>query len=238
MGMPARVELLGAHDQKPIDAIFNLWSAIDDRFSTYKGSSEISRINRKEVGKTQYSDEMREILSLADKTSAETQGYFNIERPDGLIDPSGLVKGWAIQKGAELAEKLGFNSYYLEIGGDIQTSGHDKNGQEWTIGIRNPFNHGEVIKVLYPHGAGVATSGTAARGRHIYNPHDPKSPLTDIASITVIGPNIYEADRFATAAFAMGKGGVLFINSLAGFEAYAVDRDGIATMTAGIDAYL
>lgn len=238
MGMPARVELVGSNDQKSVEEIFNLWNRIDARFSTYENSSEISRINRKEIGENEYSPEMREIFSLAKETNKNTGGYFNIKRPDGLIDPSGIVKGWAIQKGAELAQKQGFNSYYLEIAGDIQTRGHDERNQKWTIGIRNPFDRTQVIKILYPRGAGIATSGSAERGQHIYNPHDPMILVSSIVSITVIGPNIYEADRFATAVFAMGDSGIHFINSLKGFEAYAVDRNGIATMTDGIDKYL
>lgn len=238
MGMPARVELIGANDQKPLDKIFDFWASIDDRFSTYKDSSEITRINRGEVDETKYSPEMQEVFSLADKTSIETEGYFNVKRPDGLFDPSGLVKGWAIQKGAELAQELGFDSYYLEIAGDIQTRGHDEHGLPWSVGIRNPFDRSQIVKILYPQGAGVATSGSAVRGQHIYNPHDPASSLSDIVSITVIGPNIYEADRFATAAYAMGERGIHFINSLKGFEVYAIDRNGIATMTDDVDKYL
>lgn len=238
MGMPARVELIGATDQKSLDKIFELWSSIDMRFSAYKDSSEIARINRKEIDTAQYSPEMQEVFDLADKTKTETDGYFDITRPDGHIDPSGLVKGWALQKGADLAQELGFDSYYLEIAGDIQTKGHDKDNLPWSIGIRNPFERAQVVKVLYPKGTGVATSGSAEQGHHIYNPHDFRSAITDIASITVIGPNVYEADRFATAAFAMGAQGIHFINSLEGFEAYAIDANGIATMTDGIDTYL
>jgi len=238
MGMPARVELIGTNDEKPLERIFDLWAAIDERFSTYKYTSEIMRINRGEINKDNYSPEMQEVFALADKTSMETDGYFDIKQPNGEIDPSGLVKGWAIQKGAELAQKLGFDFYYLEIGGDIQTRGRDEQGKEWTVGIRNPFDRTQIVKVLYPKGAGVATSGIAEQGQHIYNPHDPASELTDIVSITVIGPNIYEADRFATAAFAMGNKGIHFINSLKGFEAYAIDLNGVATMTNGIDFYL
>jgi len=238
MGMLARVELIGAGDQKPLDKIFDLWASIDDRFSTYKDSSEITRINRGEIDKTKYSLEMQEVFSLADKTNAETSGYFDIKRPNGFFDPSGLVKGWAIQKGARLAQELGFDSYYLEIAGDIQTRGHDNYGHPWSVGIRNPFDRTQVVKVLYPRGAGVATSGSAEQGQHIYNPHDSESSLSDIVSITVIGPNIYESDRFATAAYAMGEHGIHFINSLEGFEAYAINSNGIATMTDGIDKYL
>ena len=67
------------------------------------------------------------------------------------------------------------------------------------------------MKVLYPKGAGVATSGTYFQGQHIYNPHSPAQKLHEIVSLTVIGPDILEADRYATAAFAMGRKGIIFI---------------------------
>ncbi len=70
---------------------------------------------------------------------------------------------------------------------------------------------------------GVATSGTSIRGQHIYNPQDDAAPIDEIVSLTVIGPNIYEADRFATAAFAMGSDGIVFIEQLDGFEGYMID---------------
>src|SRR5581483_4083345 len=126
MGMPARVELVGECEQKHLDVIFALWEAIDERFSTYKDTSEIMRINRGEISPAQFSKEVQEVFSLAESTAAQTNGYFNIKRPDGFIDPSGLVKGWAIQQAAQLAQERGFNSYYLEIGGDIQTSGKNE----------------------------------------------------------------------------------------------------------------
>ena len=72
---------------------------------------------------------------------------------------------------------------------------------------------------------GVATSGTYIRGLHIYNPRGGNEPVSDIVSLTVIGPNIHDADRFATAAFAMGAAGINFIEQLPGYEGYIIDKD-------------
>jgi FAD:protein FMN transferase len=85
---------------------------------------------------------------------------------------------------------------------------------------------------------GVATSGTYIRGLHIYDPKKDNQPVNEIVSLTVIGPNIYEADRFATAAFAMGKNGINFIENLPGFEGYMVDNDKKATLTTGFEKYI
>ena len=96
----------------------------------------------------------------------------------------------------------------------------------------------EIVKVLAVTDKGIATSGTAIRGQHIYNPHNPVTPLQDIVSLTVVGPNVYEADRFATAAFAMGKRGIYFIEQLPGFEGYMIDASARATFTSGFERYV
>jgi thiamine biosynthesis lipoprotein len=84
----------------------------------------------------------------------------------------------------------------------------------------------------------VATSGTYVRGNHIYNAKAYDQRMDEIVSLTVIGPNIYEADRFATAAFAMGKSGISFIEKLPRFESYQIDNKGIATFTSGFEKFV
>lgn len=233
--MPVTVELSGRGGPEDIDAVFSYFDSVDRRFSTYKDDSEISRLNRGSAAAP--SLEMREVFALAEKTKRETGGFFDIMRPDGTLDPSGIVKGWAILNAARLLSSRGFEDFYVDAGGDIQSSGKNAAGEGWTVGIRNPFKGDEIIKVIRPDGTGVATSGSYERGRHIYNPRAPEMKLNDILSITVIGPDILEADRFATAAFAMGRHGIGFIESIPGFEGYAVDKDGIATMTSGFESY-
>ena len=126
----------------------------------------------------------------------------------------------------------GFKKFYVDAGGDIEA-----HGKYWKIGIRDPFNINQIIKVVYINNCGLATSGTYIRGNHIYNPLDNNMPADEVISFSVIGPNIYEADRFATAAFAMGKKGILFIENLKGFEGYMIDKEGLATMTSGFEKY-
>jgi thiamine biosynthesis lipoprotein len=106
------------------------------------------------------------------------------------------------------------------------------------VGIRSPFQPDEIVKVLSISDAAVASSGTYVRGQHIYNPLGDGAPLTETVSLTVIGPNICDADRFATAAFAMGRAGISFIENLDGFEAYQIDPDGLAVFTSGFGQYV
>ena len=229
--MPITVEILDVKASTDhFDKVYNYFKQVDDRFSTYKEASEISRINRGEIKPADFSNEMKEVLSLCNQTKKETNGYFDIKNPQGILDPSGLVKGWAIFNAAKIIKQAGLKNFYIDAGGDIQTSGQNSAGKPWRVGIKNPFHEDEIIKVVYVSDLGVATSGTYIRGTHIYNPYLKKAP-EGLVSLTVIGPNVYDADRFATAAFAMGKRGIEFIEELKGFEGYAVDVHGVAVMT-------
>jgi FAD:protein FMN transferase len=238
MGMPITVEVADKKaSDNDINKIFNYFISVDKKFSTYKPDSEISLINRGKITSADYSSDMKTVLALCEETKKQTNGYFDISR-DGKLDPSGLVKGWAIFNAAEMLKNSGFKNYYVEAGGDVQVSGKNQNGEAWQVGIKNPFNQKEIVKVVNLNkGEGIATSGNYIRGQHIYNPKNPADKLTDVVSLTVIGPNIYEADRFATPAFAMGKEGIYFLEQLTGLEAYAIDKNGMATMTSGWEKY-
>ncbi len=237
MGMPIIVEIVGYQSESDLEAVFSYFESVDRKFSTYKNDSEITKLNKKIISNSELSEEMKEIFRLSELTTKETFGYFNIKKPDGSLDPSGIVKGWAIHKAAKILEKRGIKNFYIEAGGDIEVRGLNENNDLWKIGIRNPLKTEEVIKVLCLSNAGIATSGNYVRGSHIYNPIKPLSAPEEIISISVVGPNIYEADRFATAAFAMGKQGIYFIESLDGFEGYAIDKEGKATYTTKFNKY-
>jgi thiamine biosynthesis lipoprotein len=239
MGMPICVAVTdpGVRAQD-LDAVFAEFSAIDAQFSPFKDDSEVSRFNRGEIGEDAFTPRMREIVALSEKTRQETGGYFDITRPDGAIDSCGMVKGWAIRNAARQLAAMGFSNFCVEAGGDIQCRGVNHEGAEWTVGIRNPFQQSEIVKVLQPRGRGVATSGNYLRGDHIYNPHTGRYGSDDIVSLTVIGADVLEADRYATAAFAMGRVGIHFIERMPGLEGYEIDKAGTARMTTGLKTYL
>jgi thiamine biosynthesis lipoprotein len=235
MGMPISLDVPGERvRQDDIDAVFAEFSAVDAQFSPFKNDSEVSRLNRGEITQDALTPRMREVFTLCEKTRRDTAGYFNIVRPDGSIDPCGMVKGWAIRNAACQLADMDFPDFCVAAGGDIQCRGVNDEGGEWRVGIRNPFTPDEIVKVLIPKGRGVATSGNYTRGDHIYNPHTGRYGSDDIVSLTVIGPDVLEADRYATAAFAMGREGIHFIERVPGLEAYEINVHGMARMTNGL----
>ena len=237
MGMPVILEVAEeVVSSKDAENVFKFLTYVDEKFSTYKQTSEITKINDGHLKTEDYSPDMQLIFQLARETNQETKGYFDI-REIGFCDPSGIVKGWAISEAAKILTKKGYKNFYLEIAGDIQVKGKNFNGEKWRIGVKNPFNTSEIIKILALTDSGIATSGSYERGSHIYNPIDNNRSTAEIASFTVVAPDIYDADRFATAAFAMGEKGISFIEKSVDLEGYMVNNKGIATMTSGLEKY-
>jgi len=233
MGMPIAVEISKSTNDKSanadIEKVFDYFRYVDEKYSPFKETSEVAKFNRGE----KVSHEMTKILELAQDLKNQTNGYFDIVRPDGKIDPSGIVKGWAIKNAANILKDLGYKKFYVDAGGDAEIV-----GKNWKWGIRNPFNKSEIVKVLKLSNCGIATSGTYERGQHIYNPVGKKSEITDVVSLTVIGPDVYEVDKFSTPAFAMGRAGIEFIERQKDLEGYMIDKRAIATMTSGFDKYV
>ncbi len=236
MGLPITVEIVDDTSKATINSLFEYFKRIDDRFSTYKKTSEITKINQG-LPKNKWSHEMKLVMKLCQQTKRLTNGYFDISH-NGNLDPSGLVKGWAVYEASQKLLNQGIKNFSIEAGGDIQVSGHNAENTDWRIGIRNPFEINEIIKIVDLSHQGMATSGTYIRGQHVYNPFLKDHEITDILSLTVIGPNVYEADRFATAAFAMGRNGIGFIEQTAGLEGYMIDNNKIATYTSGFGRYV
>ncbi len=241
MGMPIAIEVVDQHITiADLERVFSYFRDVEEQFSTFKPTSEISRINRGEIAIQDASVEVKEVFAIAEKTTLESDGYFNMRKPDGRIDPAGIVKGWAIRNAANLLLKMGFSHFFVDAGGDIQVHGHNADNEPWSIGIREPVNGSpRIVKTVYlGKNEGIATSGTYIRGQHIFNPKDPtQKAISDIVSLTVIGPDVLEADRFATAAFAMGERGVYLIQQRRGLEGYVINAHNIATQTTGFEIY-
>jgi FAD:protein FMN transferase len=238
MGMPITVEIVDASaSAEAFDEVYSYFNYIDQTFSPFKETSEVSRVNRGELALADACEDMVYILDLAALTKEETNGYFDVWH-NGTFNPSGIVKGWAIDEAASLLYDKGFRNFYVDAGGDVQVYGKNAQGQPWKVGICNPFNLNQIVKTVILDDCGIATSGSYMRGAHIYNPRDDGDTLEEIVSISVIGPDVLEADRFATAAFAMGRKGIFFIESMPGFEGYMIDRSGQATMTTDFPLYV
>jgi FAD:protein FMN transferase len=250
MGLPVSVHLRGNGSAEPrevaVARVFAELRTIDEIFSPYRPDSDISALRRGEVSVEDCDPLVARVLDLGAEAFRRTDGYFALWRPgpdgDEELDPSGLVKGWAIQRAARHLAALGDDDYYLNAGGDIVlglavSDDAPAVRQPWRIGVEDPFRPGALIGVVPLAGGGLATSGLAHRGHHIVDPHTGQ-PATEVMSATVIGPSLLWADVFATACCAVGPDAIERLDWPAGYHAIIVTPTGEVRFSRGMRSFL
>ena len=247
MGMPISVHLRGdsvsgAAAAAAVAAVFAELRVVDAVFSTYRSDSDVMRLNRKEVDVAGCHPDVGVVIDLCGTARLRTGGVFDpdLPAPDGgtWFDPSGLVKGWAVERAARhlavLAEPEGLD-YCLNAGGDVIVGTATDGAQAWRVGIEDPTDLSRILCVLPLRAGGVATSGSVHRGAHIIDPRN-GAPASSLLAVTVTGPSLMWADVYATAAVVRGADALEWIDSLAGYEGLIVTPDGTATATPGFAA--
>jgi FAD:protein FMN transferase len=196
---------------------------VDRRFSLYRPDSELSRLADGTLGPDDASPDVRAILSLAETLRERTDGYFDAarHREDGRLDPTGVVKGWAVDEAVAILRLAGARNLQVGAGGDLVAAGTPEPGRRWQIGIRHPDLPDRLAGVLEIADLAVATSALYERGAHIVDPHTGRVP-TGLRSLTVVGPSLTMADALATAAFAMGERGIAWVARQEGFGALGI----------------
>ena len=233
MGMPIVLDLRDEIEPAAVEAMWTALRHADTVFSTYKDDSDISRLNRGELTLEDAHPDVSEVLARCEELRVITDGYFDAGRVlDEGIDPSGLVKGWAVDRAGEVLDEAGARNYSLNAGGDIRLRGAPLPEPRWRVGIQHPHVRDRIAAVVEGNDIGIATSGAYARGEHVVDPHTGRPP-TGILSVTIVGPELATADAYATAAFAMGAAGPEWTTSLGLYEAMTILADGRVLLTPG-----
>ena len=232
---------LSARDDGSLDSAVRWLHWVDRIFSPYRPDSDVSLLASAEVTVEACAPEVAEVLAACAFVRELSGGYFT-SSPGGQFDPSGYVKGWAIERAADILTQAGSASHLVNGGGDVQCVG-GRGGpalpaDPWRVGIADPFGSGSLALVVTARDHAVATSGTAERGSHIVNPVD-GCPASGLASLTVAGPSLALADACATAAFAMGPELAReWTESLEHHEAFAITTAGEAWQTTGFSRHI
>jgi thiamine biosynthesis lipoprotein len=226
-----------------IDDVFAQLDDIDARFSTYRPESEVSRLARGELREEDASLDVRHVLAACDHLASVTGGAFDARhhRADGRLDPSGFVKGWAIEEAAWRIDSAGGRNYWINGGGDIVARGEAEPGRPWRVGIQHPDQADRVAAVLAVSDRAVATSGSYERGDHITDARTGGAAPAGLRSVTVVGPRLAFTDAYATAIYVMGLDGLRWLaldNDRADYAAYAITDDGRTVWTDAMERYL
>jgi len=216
--------------QVGIDKVREFAIHVDDVFSTYKPDSVISKLRRNEVSIESTSDEVKDVWNRCAFAREITEGAFDPWAVEGGFDPSGLVKGWAADKCAEIMLESGAKHVQINAAGDLSLRGGHFDAAKsrtvpWSIGVVNPENGQEIVQVFEIMDGSIATSGNYERGAHI---HDPHTGLIAIGarSATVIGADGGLTDALATALMVEGRDGAIWFShpDLSEYSAWVVDR--------------
>ena len=227
------------------DEVFTWFQRVDEIFSTWRPDSDVSRVARGELGLREASPELRCVLELCREVHQDSEGAFDVhvgadprvEPREGLgpIDPSGLVKGWALERAADILRGAGLTNFAINAGGDVLTRGEPSTGVRWRVGVRHPWQRSKVAMLLEVSDAGIATSGRYERGDHIIDPRTGR-PATGLMAVTVIADDLALADGYATAAMVLGEQGPAWLAERS-IAAAVIRNDGKVVVNQAIERY-
>lgn len=204
----------------------------DEMFSTWKPNSPMSRLRRGEVRIEEVPSQVSEVLELCSWALEATSGWFDPWSLPGGVDPTGLVKGWSVERVVDMLIEAGIEAGMINAGGDIATFGHPLGSDVWRIGIRHPWRSDSLACIIETLQS-VATSGSYERENHLINPRNGRV-LNISGSATVVGPSLAIADSLATALVVSGEAGFELISNIEQYDCYLILPDGREISTAGI----
>lgn len=205
--------------------------AVDRDFSTYKHDSFISQLRRGEISIEGCPADVQEVWDACEFARDLSRGAFDPWAVEGGFDPSGYVKGWAADRIAEILLAAGCQHLHVNAAGDLTLRGGNilDSGEidPWKIGVVNPDNRKEVLRIFEIHDGAIATSGTYERGAHITDPFSGTIAI-GAKSATVIGPDGGLTDALATALMVTGDDGAQMFGQteLTEYSAWCIDRHG------------
>ncbi|MFJ3175339.1 FAD:protein FMN transferase [Streptomyces roseus] len=204
---------------------------VDRVFSTYRPDSAVSRIADGSMNVGDAPHEVEHVLRMCEQAERATRGCFSAYAGTRL-DPSGLVKGWAVEQAYGLLRAAGAPNSGVNGGGDLRLGGEPAPGRPWRVAVCDPSMPGRMLTVVEGHDFAVATSGSAERGPHILDPRS-GGPAGGLLAATVTGPDLTWADCWATAAVVLGADAHAWIASRPGYELLTVDPRGQARRSGG-----
>lgn len=164
--------------------------------------------------------------------------------PDGMqLDMGAVGKGYAGDLVIEVLKEYGVESALINLGGNVQAISSRPDGNDWRLGIRAPWEEGN-LGVLRISDAAVVTSGgyenyfEDEEGNiywHILDPSTGYPADGGLQAVTIIGEEGKLCDALSTALFVMGEdGAVKYWRANGGFDMLLVTEDGEIILTEGI----
>ncbi|MDT8428181.1 MAG: FAD:protein FMN transferase [Pseudomonadales bacterium] len=134
---------------------------------------------------------------------------------DIYVDLSGIAKGYAVDKAAELLEAEGIVNYFVEIGGELRIRGQKPGQSNWVPAMERPEDTApQVHALLDSRGEAIAIAGSgdyrnyfaqdSIRYSHEIDPRTGYPIAHNLAAVYVLTDTAAEADALATTFMIMG----------------------------------
>jgi thiamine biosynthesis lipoprotein len=170
--------------------------AVDTAFSPYRQRSLVSAVRRGELEPGAYPPPLVDILTRCATMRAATDGWFDAWAPPGGFDPSGLVKGWAVDRAGTLLRLAGIDEFTIWAGTD-RLSYRERVTEAFAMSGTAYPRHG-LPRVVDPHTGGPARSDGPAG---------------------VSGTELGVANAYAVALNAAGEAGLSWFPTHDGYRA-------------------
>lgn len=213
-----------------LEKVIEFCRGADEDFSTYIDSSWVSRLRRGKVAIEDCPASVQEVWQLCGRAKYLSDGAFDPWAVVGGFDPSGLVKGWAADICADMLVAAGAQHVQVNAAGDLSLRGGwfdpiDSQVKPWKIGVVNPDNRQEVLKIFEITDGAIATSGTYERGAHITDPYTGMIAI-GAKSATIVGAAGWLCDALATAVMVSGTDAAIWFtqSELSGYRVWVIDR--------------
>jgi len=176
---------------------------IDRDFSPFRADSLVSKYQRGDRNPILDSNDFQIVYGQAILAEQMTDKIFT-PYFDGKYDPTGLVKGWAIEQTFDkylmpLLDDPKIEGISLNGGGDIKFATRPDSDFNWGIGIEDPIDLQNILATYYLKNGAIATSGNSKRGEHIIR----QIPNT-LEQVTVVSDSLVTADIWATVGISAG----------------------------------
>ena len=159
--------------------------------------------------------QVKEVMTQVGFDQIDLSVNNQVLKPVGVhLDLSAVAKGYGVDQVAGVLAAQGIASYFVEIGGEVQTRGFKPDGSKWIVGLEAPVV-GEVSieSALALSDQALATSGNyrnfyevdGETYAHTINPLTGNPARNRLLSVSVLSDRCAVADAWATALMSMGE---------------------------------
>lgn len=189
-------------------------------------------------------DEKLPLIGYNDVELNDKDETVYLKRNGMMIDLGGIAKGYAADVISNMLTEEGVKNAIINLGGNVFAHGKKLNGDDWKIGIQNPFSErGGLVGTVTTSNKSIVTSGIYERYiekdgvkyHHILSPTTGYPYENEIAGITIVSDTSTDGDALSTSVFAMGvENGMKFVNSIDGIDAIFITKDNKVYITEGL----